>query len=535
MTVPSPELSAQPQPNPFAGTPWSDWVRDIAAFFLLLASLGLPWSYQAGDATERIEVILITVLSILSLAVIYLARFGAFGPGITLNGILLVRMLMNAPYLVLVIVYIGIDVFSEYGGGALGTASAVGLAGAFLAAQPREFEVKGESADGPVVRLWNFILLGVAGLVGLTTLLSLILGTISITKSSSDAGVGLSSMIMFLIPMAAVIALFVFVIRRSEVARTLGIAIGGLMLPLMLLGHLVDARNPFALTRTHETIHFTGYNMLWIAVAAGLLSSPGIRLAMNAIPPLNRWFGVITNGLLVIAGSAGYLLIVGILGFLYPQNVAIGLLIGYLLCVLAVGVGAVIGRTRMKLSPLNAQHFMLILLFGIVVFGIIALVLHLGRADEVINSMSWSQNVLLITAYPVILMFIAFPLFLASLLFMPVSVRTSFAAHMPARPAAAAASGYPTVAAYPQSAQPPAPPVAPPAPPAAPAPKVSASMKKAMNPATSAADLHALAQEDSALWPAIAENPSAYPALLEWLAQVGGPEVAAALARRPKA
>src|SRR5664280_2893879 len=48
-------------PNPFAGIPVSDYVRDLVAAGLLLVSLALPWDFQ-HDATARIDVVLITCL-----------------------------------------------------------------------------------------------------------------------------------------------------------------------------------------------------------------------------------------------------------------------------------------------------------------------------------------------------------------------------------------------------------------------------------------------------------------------------------------
>ncbi|MFC7403563.1 hypothetical protein [Georgenia alba] len=58
---------------------------------------------------------------------------------------------------------------------------------------------------------------------------------------------------------------------------------------------------------------------------------------------------------------------------------------------------------------------------------------------------------------------------------------------------------------------------------------------QAADPGTPLATLHQLAQHHPELRATIAENPSTYPALLEWLGKLGMPEVDAALARRAAA
>ena len=101
-----PQYAPSPaRPNPFAGIPSSDWARDGGALLLLLGSLALPWMFSTDfgmsetiGATGRIEVILITLLSLFSLSLTYLLRAGVFGPGIGLAQIWLIRLLVNVPY-----------------------------------------------------------------------------------------------------------------------------------------------------------------------------------------------------------------------------------------------------------------------------------------------------------------------------------------------------------------------------------------------------------------------------------------------------
>ncbi|WP_288815809.1 hypothetical protein [uncultured Varibaculum sp.] len=57
-------------------------------------------------------------------------------------------------------------------------------------------------------------------------------------------------------------------------------------------------------------------------------------------------------------------------------------------------------------------------------------------------------------------------------------------------------------------------------------------VQRASDPATPLEELQFLAQNHPSLRPLIAENPSTYPALLEWLSEFSDPEIAAALQRR---
>src|SRR5674476_1314677 len=96
-------------PSAFAGVPVGDHVRDGAAALLLILSLIMPWDWSHA-ATSRLEVVLITIVSLLSLSVGYLARANAFGPAFTVARAATVRRLANLPYLLLFVIYLLIDV-----------------------------------------------------------------------------------------------------------------------------------------------------------------------------------------------------------------------------------------------------------------------------------------------------------------------------------------------------------------------------------------------------------------------------------------
>ena len=75
---------------------------------------------------------------------------------------------------------------------------------------------------------------------------------------------------------------------------------------------------------------------------------------------------------------------------------------------------------------------------------------------------------------------------------------------------------------------------APPAPPAPPDPQTPPDPQAAAaaDPATPLPELMSIAASRPDLRPTIAENPSTYPDLLQWLGQLGDPEIDAVLRRR---
>lgn len=142
---------AEPRPNPFKGIPVADFVRDGLAALLLLVSLALPVTVGRGfeGVGDRFHYIvtLVTLLSVVSLALPYLARASLFPQTWTVHTTRLVRLLANAPYVLVLLVYVILDLVTSDDTQGIGTIFALGLAGAVLAAQPRQCELGPEDLD----------------------------------------------------------------------------------------------------------------------------------------------------------------------------------------------------------------------------------------------------------------------------------------------------------------------------------------------------------------------------------------------------
>ncbi len=517
--------------NPFAGIPASDYVRDAAALALLLVSLALPWNFSVF-ATARIEVILITLLSVFSLAVTYLARVGVFPPPVA-RFAWLIRLAANLPYLILVLVNVVIDAVAgaNYGGGGIGFAVAFGLAGAVLAAQPREAEVSGATAGVATGELWYRGFLGFGAVSVLLAVLSLVLIVVRPGIGYFN-GFAIALLVFSILFNAAAVALLVVgILRRSEPARLAAVAIG----VIVLLAIVVDMFSGRVISGGGvESLHAVGYGAFVVSALGAFAAAPPLRLAMRTPEPgASRWFGASSILFLAAAGLAAFAALATVLALASGVFGAgyVGLGIGAIVILVAFALVAIVARSMFRTNPQGTYLVVLSLVGGLLVLGVVHVVL--GAVSARVGILD------LVLAF-------GLPLAILSYLTLPTSVRAQLSAAVAAgaaaradaaRAAAASAAAASAAgatgsgassAAPPSAAAPSAPPAAPAATPAAPA----YTAEQASDPATDPAVLYQIAQSEPALRPLLAANPSAYPALLEWLGQLGDKKVDAALRKR---
>ena len=588
-TAPAATQYAPPpaRPNPFAGIPASDWARDAGALLLLLISLALPWmnspdTYSMSEtigATGRIEVILITLLSLFSLSLTYLLRAGVFGPGVGLAQIWLIRMLVNVPYALLVLGFMLVDVFSTDKTTGLGYAAAFGLAGAFLAAQPRSAELAGIVGEHPITRLWYRILIGYGVVVALTVLGTLVLGILATTSAELTGVVLLTAVIAVLAGAAAALLPIYGIIRGNAIWLTIARALGATAIGVIVIDAFTDHQLSVG---GIESLGYGGYPLILLAGLFGLACSPALRLAMAPTEPISKWFGVASLTLVLIIGTAGLSLLIVIATLIGSgaDSGSTGLNIGAAIVLSIIVVVAIIARTTLRSNPATSQWLVLGLTGLITVLGIVFLVLRAKSiSDENLGQLySWlfegatytSFSLIILTTAATLSLTLTFglPALVFYALTAPAAVRgyftqygpvraqppaayTGYAAAVPVAPAVSTVpAAAPTVQAdaavpveparvAPVPVAPEAQPVAPSAPatpvePTAelPVASPSAASLAAGNPATSAAELYDLAQKHPEVWPQLAGNPSTYPDLLTWLAQSPDPLVQQALRAR---
>jgi hypothetical protein len=177
---PAPVVEEPRAGAPVGLVPALDVVRDVVAAVLLLTSLALPWTTRSG-AADRVEVVLSVVVALAAIPVPYLARAGVLPTGWSVHTTRTVRLWAAAPYVVVSLVYLLLDLFggTSLGDRGVGTGLALGLAGALLVAQPRSTELGPDDEDAGAPRLWRLVLavVGAALVVGAVAALVIFLAS----------------------------------------------------------------------------------------------------------------------------------------------------------------------------------------------------------------------------------------------------------------------------------------------------------------------------------------------------------------------
>ena len=508
---------AQAKPNPFAGVPVADYVLDAVAAVLLFISLALPWNYTSG-AAEHIDVVLITVLSVLSLSVHYLARLGLFPSTWTVRTTRTARALANAPYAVLVLVYLIRDVVaagsstsSGYLGG-LGGAVALGLAGAVLAATPRVAEIGRLEDERSLMNGWVRVVEVLLGVILVVQVLALIMGPVG-GWWSSYSGVGVVLVVLLTLEVAVVAGwMLLGVVRREAAWRMVAITTGAVVVVAFLF--LFSSTDSSFGGQFHEALAtraMGGVGLVFIPAAAAAVAGAAIARGMALQSPQVTWFTSAAHAadyvILLAAANALVLvleLINGTHGFL-PVLLLIFALISI--------VAGLVARTSLKNDPATGRPIALAAAGVVALLGLVAIIVP--RADYVSS-----------VGYQDLLIAFGLPALIAFALTVPESVRSYLAQRTPA--------GRLGAAPIPSLPAPQAPWAIVPAVERAPQPGQAHGFtaEQAANPGTDPAMLSRIATEAPELRPYVALNPSAYPALLGWLASLNDPVVTAALQAR---
>ncbi|OLT54002.1 hypothetical protein [Cellulosimicrobium sp. CUA-896] len=286
-----PDDRGQAPVSPFAGIPVSDYVRDGVAAVLLLVSFALPWDV-AHRASDKVEVVLLTILSLLTLALPYLARAGVLPTTWTVHTTRRARLFANAPYVLLVAVYLVVDLVGggdlTDGWGGVGSAVGLGLAGALLAAQPRQSELGPEELDRDVSSRWLRVLAVLGAVLVVTTVLTVVL-----TVTGTDL-IGAVGVLLVLLGAVLVVALAglptLGTWRRSEAARLTLVGLGIALAATFVLG---SGNNGIL---TFESTHLGRFGLVLVPALAAVASSPAVHRAMTPAPASRTWVGVAVRG-----------------------------------------------------------------------------------------------------------------------------------------------------------------------------------------------------------------------------------------------
>ena len=510
MTNTTPELSwpssGQPETgpvdggsakSPFAAITLRDYITDALALLLLVISLFLHWRLaspgsggESSLAAGRIDVLLVTIISMLSLGLSYIWRSGAFGTAWNYRKMQDLRLVANAPYLVMVIGYLVAELVNPQG---LGAAVAFGLAGAVLAATPRQAELGDPLIDTARDRRWLWALLGVAGLCVLAALVEIV-RFVALGRTLPLGPLYLISPILLgLFTPALFSVVAVKISLKSNPWRLVGMGVGAAGLLLAFISLPPASRVVAGLYGSSPTFSV----VLWMAFGA-VAAAPSLERRMIHEPAQQRWQAVMAAVLkLGMAGSAGVALValVNLIRVVSTEKYVLRhfqetpfVWVFTLIFAVLGTAGFVAAMAALKRGTRDGRK--LGTACAAMVFVLFLVLVMVGP-----KTLSWGLS------GPAVALATAFPVAILAVLWAPKSMREHFGA-VPAPNAGFSFDGVP---------------------------RTSVLLAEAANPATSHARLHELAATYPQTHAAIAANPAAYPELLRWLEHGGGTRPSEAL------
>ncbi len=443
----------------FANVPVSDYVTDVVAAVLLLVSLSLPWTAQDGvvqNAGDITWVLPVTLLSLLTLALPYLARFGLLPSSWTVHTTRRVRLLASLPYALAVLVHLVLDGADLAGFRGIGTAAALGLAGAVLAATPRRCELGPVHTDRSAPSLWWKIAIGLVALMGTLALVWLALYSIDFFKQSPISGSEVKSYILVVVEVLAVVFLCIApallaVVRRSFAWRNVAITLGVVVAVIYFIGDELQvaletlrpgARLNDVLATVQPSSEFddlletlepaqavfgvsTGAGLVLIPALAAVLASPAVVRALKQQHEVTNWLTTANAALRYVAITAGVLIILAVIALVDGLGLAAGITAGVLLLI-ALVLALVADKTMLR--NVGEGRSRALLAAGVTfVLGICLLI-----TTPVAARVGWLGSAETLTwAYAVFTF--GLPILIVIALVGPASVRGFFAANAPTK------------------------------------------------------------------------------------------------------
>jgi hypothetical protein len=399
-------------PEAARSLPVSDMVRDAAAMLLLLTSLALPWqswstvSYwdtvlvvDRHPAGTHVDVLLVTLLSLLTLALPYLSYAGVLPTDWTPARIQGIRALGNAPYALLLLGYLVLAGLGETP--LLASAAYLGLAGAALSAQPRVSELDTSGASS-TTGLWRAVLIGLLTAAPTLSLLAVVLTLAQILHRGAPA-LSVLTLTLGLLPVAAIAVLPGIGAVRRDWAWAMVLAwVGG---GVTIWALLSSGSSGFMMARASDVGFLLVPALAVVAMSPALYPSGPGRDAQS-------WFTAAQRGLEFILPLAGYLVIAAVLRMI-DIGVEVSDVTTLVVSVLA-SVAAIIARSILVRSAVTSRAPVIGASTAIAVLGFIAAAVQ--NQHSALNA-------------EVIVAFIALPSAVATAMIAPSSVRRMFAEH----------------------------------------------------------------------------------------------------------
>jgi hypothetical protein len=296
---------------------------DLTAAALLVIALLLPWNLYFGIAIPGSNKVLLWVLfavTLLSQASVAVAG-GWTSSGARFNPVTAgrLRLALNVPYVLLVLAFVGFDVFEtvRFGGtvnvpGGVGPGAWLGIGGALLSARP---VITGSAEDR---RFRSARIIGYASMVGAVlsfgfNLYWRVQYALQSTGGSSDFGeqniaVIATAVVYGVVALVAVLVGSRWLLRSAKASRLATVALGastlvaGVIVWILPVGRDIDAFHGIAQNTSTAGVGFEGY-LAW--AAAGAIYAPAALFALRgrgdtSATEENAWRAAARNGLLLI-------------------------------------------------------------------------------------------------------------------------------------------------------------------------------------------------------------------------------------------
>jgi hypothetical protein len=335
-----------PSRHPFGDISALDYVRDVLALVLLIASFSMPWDAE-GMAADRIHVVLVTLLAMASLTLPYLRRAGVLPGGWGNSEVRVARVLANAPYFVVVVLTIVIDIAADGGASAgIGVGVGFGLAGAVLAAQARHADEADDPGHG---QAWRLAAVGIAAVAVALTIVRIVVVLTDLGGTDSDWGTVALALIepvifiaVLLLPVAALLA------GRSP-ARDVLIALG-VVAAVMGLWRMSEGSGLAEVLRIRDD---GPAELLWLAIAAAVLAA-GVARLLSPLPASSHWIETATQALglsAILAGLTALYWVVVVTSVEEGRGTSITVLVLLLVAVVA----SIVGRSAVRKNPRDGR------------------------------------------------------------------------------------------------------------------------------------------------------------------------------------
>lgn len=331
-----------PSRHPFGDITLLDYVRDVLALVLLVASFSMPWDAE-GTAADRIHVVLVTLLAMASLTLPYLKRGGVLPDGWGNAEVRVARALANVPYFVVVALTIVIDIAADGGGsGGVGVGVGFGLAGAVLAAQARHADEADDPGHG---RAWRLAAVGIAAVAAALTIVRIVVVLADLGGTDADWGPVTLALLEPVIFIAVLIVPVAALLGGRSPARDLLVALG-VVAVVMGLWRMSEGSGLPEVLRIRDD---GPAELLWISIGAAVLAA-GVARLLRPIPASSHWIDTAAQALgltAILTGLAALYWVVVLTSVDEGRGTSITVLVLLLLALVA----AIVGRSAVRRDP----------------------------------------------------------------------------------------------------------------------------------------------------------------------------------------